>query len=110
MKQALLYTIKLLSMLRERYPLKCYLALKQESDLAHTNWYSQLYTWLDTLGLAWLRNVSDPTIIAQNLSPILKSITDMQRQNDIAGVNDSTRFSYYSYLIPDCALAAKYLS
>jgi hypothetical protein len=110
MKQTLLYTTKLLSMPRERYPLKCYLALKQESDLAHTNWYSQLYTWLDTLGFAWLRNVSDPTIIAQNLSPILKSITDMQRQNDIARVNDSTRFSYYSYLIPDCALAAKYLS
>jgi hypothetical protein len=35
----------------------------------------------------------------------------MQRQNDTARVcDDSTRFSYYSYLIPDCALATKYLS
>jgi hypothetical protein len=34
----------------------------------------------------------------------------MQRQNDIARVNVSARFSYYIHLIPDCVSAAKYLT
>ncbi len=94
-----------------RYPKKCFLALLDSSDSSNVkyNWVSQMKLIYNNYGLSFLAK-ADVTSFCSHVGSLLISVIDNVRQNDIMQTKESTRYSYYSEILNEIPLPAKYIN
>lgn len=108
-KRAIMYWGKLLLMDDTRYAKKCFTALRNLplSGNSKFNWALQMKSIFEQYGFSFLFE-ADYDVFSNYASPFLLSVLKNERQNDITKAFESEKYKYYTSLVNEVPLSAKY--